>query len=100
MIDIKTQLVKINAMLENIGSKLSKIKEDPSLERDLEDVINNSISDVIQYTIQLIDSKVITNQRLLELLKSINGKDIKNRWADYSASLKKYVNDPEHLWEK
>ncbi|MBN2533892.1 MAG: hypothetical protein JXB88_13465 [Spirochaetales bacterium] len=100
MIDIKTQLVKINAMLENIGSKLSKVKNDPSLEMKLEDVINNSIADVIELTIKLIDSNEVNNQKLLEILKDINGKDIKLRWAEYSAAIKKYVNDPEYLWEK
>ena len=100
MTDIKTELVKINAMLENIGSKLSKMKKDPSLERDLEDVVNNSISDVIELTIKLIDSNEVKYEKLLGILKSINCKDIKLRWVEYSAALKKYVNDPEYLREK
>lgn len=96
MIDIKTQLIKINAMLENIGSKLTEAKNDPSLERQLEDVLNASISDVVEFTIKLIDSNEVTNEKLLEVLKSINGKDIKLRWTEYSAALKKFLNNPEY----
>jgi hypothetical protein len=100
MSDVKTELVKINAMLEHIGSKVSKMKKDPSLEREFEDVVNNTISDVIELTIRLIDSNEVTNKKLLGILKGINGKEVKDRWAEYSAALKKFVNDPEYLWEK
>ena len=100
MPDKKTELIKINALLENVGYQLSRSNKDPSLERKAEDIINNCISDIIRFTVKLIDSKEVTNKKLLTVLQNIKSQDIILNWADHSAALKRYVNDPEHSWEK
>ncbi|MBN2443869.1 MAG: hypothetical protein JXJ04_21080 [Spirochaetales bacterium] len=100
MTDIKTQLIKINALLENIGHQRSSVKKDPSLERKAEDIINNNISDIIRFIMEIINSGELTNKKLLAFLKGINHKTLTTSWAEYSAVLKKYVNTPEYMWEE
>ena len=99
MTDIKTQLVKINALLENLGQQLLRIEKDPSVEKKIEDVINNNLSDAIFLAMEALNSKEVKNKKVLALLKDISIKDIKQNWVDFSAALKKYVNVPQHLWE-
>ena len=98
MQDTKTQLIKINALLENIGHQLSSVQKDPSLERKAEDIINNNISDILRFSLQLVDSSEIKSKKLMETLKKIKSKTIKQQWANHSAEIKKFVNTPEHSW--
>ena len=99
MPDTKTELIKINALLENIGHQLSSVKKDSSLERKAEDIINNNISDILRFSLKLIDSNEVKSQKLLAVLRNIKDKDIEENWAEHSAALKRFVNTPEYQWE-